>query len=167
MTSRFWAYVRPHAWALAASLVLVAVVANSRSGHAVPDRPDFRHLLRASARPRFTIPFAKQFSVQCPAVDGTIFLALLVTATAVKAIAEYGSINVTAYLGQAVVRDLRNDPFRGRPFPAASVFSLQSDGRIDFRVSADVERIQTAASETLAEFLKQGAILIFPLIAIF
>ena len=43
--------------------------------------------------------------------SGTILLVTLVLVMIVKAIAEYGSITTTTYLGQAVVRDLRNDLF--------------------------------------------------------
>ncbi|MBI2150804.1 MAG: ABC transporter ATP-binding protein, partial [Acidobacteria bacterium] len=46
-------------------------------------------------------------------------------------------------------------------------FHFNPTGELISRVSADVERIQTAASETLAEFLKQTAILVFLTIAMF
>jgi subfamily B ATP-binding cassette protein MsbA len=45
-------------------------------------------------------------------------------------------------------------------------FQSNATGELISRVSSDVERIQTAASETLAEFLKQSAILVFLLAAV-
>src|SRR5204863_8180033 len=94
-------------------------------------------------------------------------LLLIVGSTIVKAVAEYGSIGVTTYLGQAVVRDLRNDLFEVILHQPLGFFQSNPTGDLSSRVSADVERIQTAASETLAEFLKQTAILIFLLVAVF
>src|SRR5690606_5235946 len=46
-------------------------------------------------------------------------------------------------------------------------FHNNPTGELISRVSADVERIQVAVSETLGEFLKQAAILIFLLLLVF
>src|SRR5437867_11014924 len=94
-------------------------------------------------------------------------LVLLVAVNAAKAIAEYGSVNMISYLGQAVVRYLRNDVFDKIIYQPVRFFHFNPTGELISRVSSDVERIQTAASEALAEFLKQRAILIFLLVAIF
>jgi ATP-binding cassette, subfamily B, bacterial MsbA len=100
-------------------------------------------------------------------LGGTTLLSLLVGITILKAASEYVSVTVTAWLGQAVVRDLRNDVF-GRILRQPLQFFLQSStGELISRVSTDIERVQTAASETLAEFLKQSAILVFLTITIF
>jgi ATP-binding cassette, subfamily B, bacterial MsbA len=100
-------------------------------------------------------------------LGGGTLLTLLVAITILKAASEYGSVTVTAWLGQAVVRDLRNDVF-GRILRQPLQFFLQSStGELISRVSTDIERVQTAASETLAEFLKQSAILVFLTLAIF
>src|SRR2546428_5988212 len=72
-----------------------------------------------------------------------------------------------SYLGQAVVLDLRNEVLAKIIYQPLRFFHFNPTGELISRVSSDVERIQTAASETLAEFLKQGAILIFLLVAIF
>src|SRR5437867_10898269 len=94
-------------------------------------------------------------------------LVLLVAVNAAKAIAEYGSVNMISYLGQAVVRYLRNDVFDKIIYQPLRFFHFNPTGELISRVTADVERIQTAASETLAEFLKQSAIMIFLILAIF
>ena len=101
------------------------------------------------------------------ALDGRIFLALLIGVTVVKTSAEYGSIAAIAFLGHAVVRDLRNDAFGKIIFQPLRFFHFNPTGELISRVSGDIERIQASASETLAEFLKQTAILIFLLVAIF
>src|SRR5207244_5914545 len=84
-----------------------------------------------------------------------------------KALSEYCSIKTISYRGQAVVRDLRNDVFAKILSQPLRFFHFSPTGELISRVSADVDRIQTAASETFSEFLKQSAILIFLLIAIF
>ena len=166
LPSRLWAYVRPHVWMLVVSLCLVAVVGVLEAATPFLIGLIFDTVLRASATPTIAIPFVNlQFNVS--ASDGRIFLVLLIIVTAVKAVAEFGSINVTAYLGQAVVRDLRNDLFERILLQPLHFFHFNPTGELISRVSADVERIQTAASETLAEFLKQAAILVFLVITIF
>jgi len=51
-----------------------------------------------------------------------------VAATAVKAIAEYGSISMISYLGHGVVRDLRNDVFERILYqPLGSFTSIQPE----------------------------------------
>jgi subfamily B ATP-binding cassette protein MsbA len=161
-----WAHIRPYGWALAGSLGLVAVVGVLEAVTPFLIGLIFDTLLRASATPAISIPWMNvQFDAS--AFDGRTFLFLLIAVTAIKAIAEYGSVNAVAYLGQAVVRDLRNDVFAKILFQPLRFFHFNPTGELISRVSADVERIQTAASETAAEFLKQTAILVFLVIAVF
>ena len=163
---RFRAYVRPYVWALCLSLGCVAIVGVLEAVTPFLIGLIFDTLLRASAIPSITLPFMDT-RLRVAALDGRVFLVLLVAATFLKGIAEYGSINLVAYLGQAVVRDLRNDVFEKILYQPLSFFHFNATGELISRVSADVERIQVAVSETLAEFLKQSAILIFLIIAIF
>ena len=164
--ARLWAYVSPYGWVLAASLFLVTVVGLLEAVAPFLIGIIFDTLLRASPAPSITVPVIDA-RLNVTALDGRVFLVLLVVVTVIKTTAEYGSINAIAYLGQAVVRDLRNDAFEKILLQPLRFFHFNPTGELISRVSADIERIQTAASETLAEFLKQTAILIFLLIAIF
>jgi subfamily B ATP-binding cassette protein MsbA len=158
-------YIRPYAWVLVVSLLLVAIVGVLEAATPILIGLIFDTLLRASTAPAVNVPgIGVRFAVS--AADGMTLLVLLVIVTAVKAVTEYGSVNAVAYLGQAVVRDLRNDVFEKILFQPLRFFHFNPTGELISRVSADVERIQTAASETAAEFLKQTAILLFLLIAI-
>ncbi len=162
---RFWAYVRSHMPVLALSLGLVAIVGVLEAVTPFLIGLIFDTVLRASAAPAIAIPFLDvRFNIS--AADGRVFLTLLVVVTAIKAAAEYGSVNAIAYLGHAVVRDLRNDVFDKIVFQPLSFFHSNPTGELISRVSADVERIQTAVSETLADFLKQAAILVFLIVAV-
>ena len=88
-------------------------------------------------------------------------LALLIGTTIIKVITEYGAITASAYLGQSVVRDLRVDLFRKILNQPLRFFDRNPTGELMSRISADIERIQSAASDTLADALKQGAITVF------
>jgi ATP-binding cassette, subfamily B, bacterial MsbA len=161
-----WAYVRPYGWVLAVSLLLVAVVGLLEAATPILIGLIFDTLLRASATPTVAIPWIN-VQLNVSAYDGRVFLLLLIVATAIKAFAEYGSVNAIAYLGQSVVRDLRSELFEKILFQPLRFFHFNPTGELISRLSADVERIQTAASETAAEFLKQTAILICLVVAIF
>jgi subfamily B ATP-binding cassette protein MsbA len=164
--ARLWLYVRPYRWVLAVALCLVAVVGVLEAVTPFLIGLIFDTLLRASATPTVSIPWF-DFQLSVSTFDGRVLLVLLIAVTAIKAITEYGSVSAIAYLGQAVVRDLRNDVFDRILFQPLRFFHFNPTGELISRVSTDIERIQTAASETAAEFLKQTAILIFLLVAIF
>lgn len=88
-------------------------------------------------------------------------LILLVVVTISKALTEYGAIVASAFLGQSVVRSLRNDVFNKILHQPLRFFDRNPTGELMSRISADIERVQSAASDTLADALKQGAIAIF------
>src|SRR2546430_9475094 len=110
MAARLWTHVRPYLWVLLLSLCLVAIVGILEAVTPFLIGLIFDTLLRASATPAITIPFIDA-RLNVSTFDGRILLLLLVVATAVKALAEYSSINTISYLGQSVVPDLRNDVF--------------------------------------------------------
>jgi len=161
-----WNYTRPYGWVLALSLLLVGIVGLLEAATTFLLGLIFDTLLQASATPTWNVPLLN-IQLSFSAADGRFFLLLLITATAVKAIAEYGSVNTIAWLGQSVVRDLRNDVFEKVLYQPLRFFHFNPTGELISRVSGDVERIQTAVSETLAEFLKQSAILVCLILAIF
>src|SRR5215510_3829193 len=109
-TTNVWRYVRPYGWILAVSLLLVAIVGLLEAVTPFLIGLIFDTLLRASATPTVAIPWIN-VHLSVSASDGRIFLLMLIAVTAVKAIAEYGSVNAIAFLGQSVVRDLRNGLF--------------------------------------------------------
>jgi subfamily B ATP-binding cassette protein MsbA len=164
--ARLWTYVRPYGWALSASLLLVAIVGVLEAASPFLIGVIFDTLLRGSAAPSIAIPLVDA-RINLTAVDGRIFLLLLVVTTLIKTAAEYGSIAAVGYLGHSVVRDLRNDAFEKILFQPLRFFHFNPTGELISRVSTDIERIQTAVSETVAEFLKQTAILIFLIVLIF
>jgi subfamily B ATP-binding cassette protein MsbA len=164
--ARLWANIRPYGWILASSLGLVAIVGLLEAVTTVLPGVIYDTFLGGSPATLVSIPFVgARFNL--PSVDPRVFLVMFVLATIIKTGAEYGSITAVAYMGHAVVRDLRNDVFERIVFQPLRFFHFNPTGELISRVSADIERVQTAASETLAEFLKQTAILISLIILIF
>src|SRR4030095_2381039 len=134
--ARLWLYVRPYGWVLAVALCLVAVVGVLEAVTPFLIGLIFDTLLRASNAPTISIPWINvQFNTSVS--DGRVFLLLLIAATAVKAVAEYGSVNSIAYLGQAVVRDLRNDVFDKIVSQPLGFFYFHPTGELISRVCAD------------------------------
>ena len=161
-------YVQKHQWALWAALPLACIVGLMEAAQpfllsGVVDT----WLSGLDGAARSDTASITGFSLDLAYLGRTTLLLLLIASTVVKTIAEYGSATATSWLGQAVVRDLRNDVF-GRILRQPLQFFLQSStGELISRVSTDIERVQTASSETLAEFQKQLAILLFLTFAIF
>ena len=164
--ARLWSYVRPHILALIASIGLVTLVGLLEAVWPFLIGLVFDTVLRATAVPVYTIPLVN-VSISIGQTQGTTLLLLLVGVTILKVAAEYGATVGVAYLGQAVVRDLRNDVFERILTQPLRFFQFNPTGELISRVSGDVERIQLAASETLADFMKQIAVLLFLLVAIF
>ena len=159
-------YVRPYAWTLVMALLLVGVVGVLEAVSPFLIGMVFDTVLEQAETPPLVTPFF-DIPLNIPPQYGIWLLVALVVATIAKAIAEYGSIACTAYLGQSVVRDLRTKVYSSIVSQPIGFFSRYPTGELISRVSADVEKVQSAVSETLAEFLKQGAILLFLLVAIF
>jgi subfamily B ATP-binding cassette protein MsbA len=163
--SKLFGYIRKHQWALWVALPLACVVGLMEAATPFLLSGVFDTWLGGNATSSSRSVLG--ISLDLAYLGGATLLALLIGVTIVKTLAEYGSVTATAWLGQAVVRDLRNDVF-GRILRQPLQFFLQSStGELISRVSTDIERVQTASSETLAEFFKQSAILVFLTIAIF
>ncbi len=164
---RFRGYIRPYTWALVLSLLLAIVVGVLEAISPFLIGLVFDTVLEQSAAPTLDIPFFDDITLDVPAEYGVWILVALVVSTILKATAEYGGIASTAFLGQSVVRDLRVDLYRSIVFQPLGFFTNHPTGGLISRVSADVEKVQIAVSETLAEFLKQSAILLALLLAVF
>jgi len=156
---RFRGYLRPHVWILALTLVLVVFVGIFEASYPLLIGLVFDTLLTGSETPITEIPFL-EIELSVPAEYGFWLLVVLVGVTILKAVAVYGSVSTTAYLGHSVVRNLRSDLYRSIVSQPLGFFSGYPTGELISRVSSDVEKVQFAVSETLADFLKQIAILL-------
>jgi subfamily B ATP-binding cassette protein MsbA len=156
-------YVQPYRWALGTTLVLVIVVGILEAATPLLIGLVFDTVLGSAETPLTSLPLLN-LELSVPPEYGMWVLAALVGVTVVKAAAEYGSVWATAFMGHSVVRDLRADLYRAIVRQPLGFFSAYPTGELMSRVSSDVERVQVAVSETLADFLKQSAILVSLLI---
>ena len=121
----------------------------------------FDAVLTGSGTASLSNPFGDEpFTLSVPPAFGGWIILLLVAVIVFKALAGYGTLTSMAYLGQSVVRDLRSDLYQSIMHQPLRFFSRHPTGELISRVSSDVEKVQTAASDTLAELLKQSAILV-------
>ena len=146
-------YVRKHIAALWAALALSVVLGLLESLRTLLIGSVFNTFLGVSSVQVNSNRFLKYVSGFRP----NTILALLIAATIAKVITEYGAIAASAFLGQSVVRNLRNDVFDRILHQPLRFFDRNPTGELMSRISADIERVQSAASDTLAEALKQGA----------
>jgi ATP-binding cassette, subfamily B, bacterial MsbA len=150
-------YVRKHIGALWAALALSVLLGLLESLRTLLIGPVFNAFLGAGSVPANSNRFFEYVS----GFQRNTLLALLIASTIAKAITEYGAIAASAFLGQSVVRNLRNDVFDRILHQPLRFFDRNPTGELMSRISADIERVQSAASDTLAEALKQGAIAVF------
>jgi subfamily B ATP-binding cassette protein MsbA len=146
-------YVRKHIAALWAALALSVLLGLLESLRTLLIGSVFNTFLGVSSVQVNSKGFLKYVSGFQP----NTLLALLIAATVAKVITEYGAVAASAFLGQSVVRNLRNDVFDRILHQPLRFFDRNPTGELMSRISADIDRVQSAASDTLAEALKQGA----------
>jgi subfamily B ATP-binding cassette protein MsbA len=82
--------------------------------------------------------------------------AVILTAYLVKGIGGYFSGYLMADVGQRVVMDLRNRLYRHILGQSAAFFSMRTSGQLVSRLTNDVNQVQAAVSETLADLLRES-----------
>ncbi len=73
-----------------------------------------------------------------------------------KGVGGYGSSFLMADVGQRVVRDLRNRLHRHILGQSAAFFAGRTSGQLVSRITNDVNQVQTAVSETLADLSRES-----------
>jgi subfamily B ATP-binding cassette protein MsbA len=81
---------------------------------------------------------------------------LLISAFLVKGLGDYVSDYLMTDVGQRVVTDLRNALFRRTLGQSATFFSRRSSGQLLSRLTNDVNQVQRAVSETVADLIRES-----------
>ncbi len=81
---------------------------------------------------------------------------MLLCAFAAKGLGAYVSSYLMTDVGQRVVMDLRNRLYRHILNQSAAFFSRHTSGQLVSRITSDVAQVQTAASETLADLIRES-----------
>lgn len=80
---------------------------------------------------------------------------VLIAVAALKGFSSYGQTYFMGYVGQGVVRDLRDSLYRHILGLPVSFFSSTSTGTLSSRITHDVYLIQTSTADAVAQALKQ------------
>jgi subfamily B ATP-binding cassette protein MsbA len=165
---RLLRYVAPYWLPLVAALILMAAASGLDGGVVVLVIPVVKKLLNPAsgggeielvpARAPFLshpiylnrfVPAAFTHNV------GSIIALALITFVVGKAASEYLGTYLINYVGYGAVTDLRNRLFAKLIRQSAAFFQRQSTGRLMSTAVNDIERIQTAASASLADAVQQ------------
>jgi subfamily B ATP-binding cassette protein MsbA len=84
----------------------------------------------------------------------------LLAAFAIKGLGAYFSSYLMTDVGQRVVMDLRNRLYRHILDQSAAFFSRRTSGQLISRITNDVGQVQAAASETLADMVRESVTII-------
>jgi ATP-binding cassette, subfamily B, bacterial MsbA len=90
----------------------------------------------------------------------TMVAIAIVGATVIKGMAEYFATYFINFVGQSVVRDLRNQLYTKIIEQSMAFFSRNPTGKLMSSVTSDIERVQTAVSQVAADSLREAFTLI-------
>jgi ATP-binding cassette, subfamily B, bacterial MsbA len=91
----------------------------------------------------------------------TVVAFALITSTVLKGLCDYAGTYMVNYAGYGMITDLRNHLYETIMKSSASFFSKHATGTILSTLINDVERVQTAVSAVLGEFLQQAFTFVF------
>src|SRR5436305_3306020 len=91
----------------------------------------------------------------------TVVAFALVAATVLKGIFDYAGTYLVNYAGFGLVTDLRDDLYNTILRRSAAFFSKHTTGTLISTIVNDIEKVQTAMSAVMAEFLQQFFTFVF------
>jgi subfamily B ATP-binding cassette protein MsbA len=97
----------------------------------------------------------------------TVVAIFVLGVTLGKAICEYMANYLINFVGYSIIMDLRNQLYERIIHQSMSFFHRHSTGRLMSTIVNDIEKIQLAVSEVLADFLRQSFTLVGLLMVVF
>jgi subfamily B ATP-binding cassette protein MsbA len=168
---RLLSYARPYRWMLAAAVVLMSVVGLTEGLIALMFKPLVDRVLDPSTSGSqlvlFTIPhthytiYLNSFLPASVHYVWSVFAIALCVIFLAKGLAEVLGDLLVQYAGQSAVTDLRNQVYEKVIYQPIGFFQQQATGRLVSAVINDIERIRSAYSEWLADFLRQTFTMFF------
>jgi subfamily B ATP-binding cassette protein MsbA len=163
---RLLRFVRPYWTPLAASVILMAAVGAMHAMIALLIGPVFDRVLNPASAETPVVLF------KLPGAGGQVFLQQLVPSFIhnvwssvafaivavflIKGLSEYGGTYLVNYVGFSAITDLRQRVFDRLLRQDAQFFELHSTGRLMSSIMNDIEKIQVATSNMLADWLRQS-----------
>jgi ATP-binding cassette, subfamily B, bacterial MsbA len=96
----------------------------------------------------------------------TVVAVALVGATALKGIFDYAGTYLVNFAGFGMVTDLRDDLYNTILRRSAAFFSRNTTGTLISTIVSDIERVQSAMSGVMAEFLQQFFTFVFTAVVV-
>jgi ATP-binding cassette, subfamily B, bacterial MsbA len=168
---RLLLYVRPYAFYSLASVVLMAVVGAMAAFRVLLVKPIFDNVLSPDAYthdvlvfrvPLFAKPLNLHFLVPSSLHNAwTVVAYALVASALLKSVCDYAGTYLVNYAGFGMITDLRNDLYNAVLRRSVGFFQKHTTGTLLSTLINDIERVQTAMSSVLGEFLQQIFTLIF------
>ncbi len=175
---RLLGFVRPYSFRLFLAVCLMVVVGASEGITALLIKPIFDIVLAPNPQTSKIILFqgTSYFHHTIYLQDilphwihnvWTVVAITIIGVALAKGIAEFLATYFINFIGHSVVRDLRNLLYSKIIRQSLSFFVRNSTGRLMSTITSDIERIQTAVSQTAADTLKQTFTLVALLGALF
>jgi subfamily B ATP-binding cassette protein MsbA len=162
---RLLLYVRPYALYSLASVVLMALVGAMAAFRIVLIRPIFDKVLNPASAPSdlllVHIPYIHRtldlhalvpFHMHNPL---TLVAYALIVSAVLKSFCDYAGTYLVNYAGFGMITDLRNDLYDAVLRRSVGFFQKHTTGTLLSTIVNDIERVQTAMSSVLADFMQQ------------
>ncbi|HKS75289.1 MAG TPA: ABC transporter ATP-binding protein [Terriglobales bacterium] len=169
--TRLLRYVIPYWWQLLSSILLMAMVGLLDAFRVLLIGPIFDRVLNPASQSRdiqlFKVPgtnqsiYLQQFVPSHFQNAWTVVAFALVAATILKGLFDYAGTYLVNFAGFGMITDLRDDLYDSILRRSAAFFSKHTTGTLISTIVNDIERVQFAMSNVLAEFLQQLFTLIF------
>jgi subfamily B ATP-binding cassette protein MsbA len=173
---RLLLYVRPYALYSLASVLLMAMVGAMSAFRILLVKPIFDQVLSPDAPyadvlkfhvPYFNRDFSLRFLVPSHFHNSWDIVAYaLVMSAIIKSVCDYAGTYMINYAGFGMITDLRNDLYNAVLRRSVGFFQKHTTGTLLSTLINDIERVQTAMSSVLGEFLQQTFTLIFMVVAV-
>src|SRR5712664_3192525 len=174
--TRLLRYVLPYWWQFLVSVTLMALVGLLDAGRVLLIGPIFDRVLNPGSQGRtiqlFKLPGTERFLNLQQLVPShfqnpwTVVAFALVAATVLKGILDYAGTYLVNYAGFGMITDLRNDLYNSVLRRSAAFYQKHTTGSLVSTIVNDIERVQFAMSNVLAEFLQQFFTLLFTAVVV-
>ncbi len=174
--TRLLHYVVPYWWQFSASVVLMAAVGLLDAGRLLLIGPVFDSVLNPASQEKtirlFRLPGSGRFLNLQQLVPShfhnpwTMVAFALVAATVLKGIFDYTGTYLVNYAGFGMITDLRDDLYNAIMRSSAAFFTKHTTGTLLSTIVNDIEKVQSAMSGVLAEFLQQFFTFLFTAVVV-
>jgi subfamily B ATP-binding cassette protein MsbA len=174
---RLLQYVKPYRIRLSGAVLMMLAVGFFEAVAALLIGPIFDRVLNPTAPDStvvlFTVPYLQKtvyLNLLVPAWIHnvwTVVAVFVIGVTLGKAICEYLANYLINFVGYSTIMDLRNKLYERIIHQSMSFFHHHSTGRLMSTIINDIEKIQLAVSEVLADFLRQSFTLVGLLCVVF